>query len=148
MRPMTASARARFEAAYLATTYRVLGPRSAIDLRIGRRAPALDRLLHALGIREWAFVSACNPASRALPRWRNRIRQTRLHRSLLSLLGQAGVVLPGLGVPDAPDWRPEPSFLAMPVGRGRARRLGRQFGQHAVVAGRRGRRATLVWTAP
>lgn len=137
-----ASARSRLEGAYRATTYRVAAGRVRIDLRIGQRAAALDRLLHRAGIRECALLTACNPASRPLPAWRNRVRQVRLWR----LLRGARLRLPALGVPDRGGWAPEASVLAGPLPRGRARRLGRRFGQNAVVAARRGRPCVLVWS--
>lgn len=139
---MAGATRARFERAYLATTYRLFAGNERLDLRIGARAPALDRLLHASGMRNWAFVTACNPGSRPLPAWRNRARQLRLRRSLAGMR----LRLPGLGVPDASGWKPEPSVLVAPVPPGRARRIARRFGQNAVVAGRRGAAPALVWS--
>ncbi len=134
--------RARFERAYRATTYRAVAARGCFDLRLGAPAPALDRLLHAKGVRYWAFLTACNPASRPLPVWRNRVRQARLWRTLAG----ARLLLTGIGVPDAPGWAPEPSVLVAPMTPGRARRIARRFGQNAAVAGRRGRVPVLVWT--
>ena len=134
--------RACFERAYRATTYRVIAGRVCFDLRLGAHAPALDRLLHAKGVRHWAFVTACNPASLPLPAWRNRVRQARLWRALAG----ARLLLSGIGVPDTPGWASEPSVLAAPMTPGRARRIARRFGQNAAVAGRRGRVPVLVWT--
>jgi hypothetical protein len=133
------------ERAYRATTYRAFVPGSSpIDLLVGQRSPALDRLLARAGAREWAFMTAWNPASRSLPRWNNAQRQRRL---LCLLYGGAWLVLPGAGIPSGQDWLPEASFLVLAIPQGRAARLARMFGQHAIVAGRRGRPANLVWTA-
>jgi len=134
--------RARLEQVYLDTVYRVSGPFCVLDLRIGVRSPALDRLLHRLGVRDWVFVTAWNPSSRAQPGWRNRARQARLARALRGL----HICLPGLGLPRDSRWQPEHSLFAAPVSAGRARRLGRRFGQNAVVAGRRGQPPALLWT--
>jgi len=141
---MGRATRARFERAYHATTYRLIAGNTCLDLRIGARAPALDRLLHSYGMRHWAFVTACNPASRALPAWRNRARQARLWRSLAGV--RLRLRLRGIGVPDASGWRPEPSVFVAPVSPGRARRIARRFGQNAAVAGRRGATPVLVWS--
>ncbi len=138
---MRGRSRLRFEQVYLDTVYRVHTAGTRFDLRVGRVAPALDRLLHRAGVREWAFVTACDPASRPLPGWRNRYRQARLWQ----ILRAARVRLPGVGMPLSQDWAPESGAFVAPASRGRARRLGRQFGQNAVVAGCRGRPCLLVW---
>ncbi len=128
--------------AYLSTTYRVDAPAGPLALRVGQRSAALDRLLRHRGLRAWAFVSACNPRSRRLPGWRNLARQRRL-QALSTRLGLAA--LSGAGVGDDAAWPPEPSLLLMGIGRARACRLARLFGQNAIVAGRRGRPPELVW---
>jgi len=133
--------RMRFEHAYLDTVYRVFGANAMVDLRIGVRSPPLDRLLHRLGVREWVFVTAWNPCSRAQPGWRNHLRQARLAQALRGMR----IRMPGAGLPGDPRWQPEPSLFAAPVSAGRARRLGRRFAQNAVVAGRRGRAPGLLW---
>jgi hypothetical protein len=128
--------------AYLSTTYRVDAPGGSIALRVGQHSDALDRLLKRRGLRTWAFVTACNPYSRRLPGWRNLARQRRLH----TLSGRLGfAALPGAGVGDDAAWSPEPSLLIVGIGRQRARRLARLFGQNAIVAGRHGRAPELVW---
>lgn len=128
--------------AYLATTYRIDAPEGPIALRVGERSGALDRLLKRRSLRSWAFITACNPHSRRLPDWRNLARQ----RRLLALACRLGFgVLPGAGVGDGRGWPPEPSLLVLGISRARARRLGRQFDQNAIVAGRCGRAPELVW---
>jgi hypothetical protein len=134
--------RAALTAAYLATTYRVDAPRGPIALRIGERSAALDGLLKRRGACAWAFVTACNPCSRRLPAWRNRVCQCRLE-ALVQTWGYA--TLPGEGVGDDPAWVPERSVLILGIGRSRACRLARLFDQHAIVAGRRGGVPDLVW---
>ena len=130
-------------AAYLSTTYWVDAPNNeSIALRVGQPSRALDLLLKRHGLRVWAFVTACNPRSRRLPDWCNLARQRRL-QALSRRLGFAA--LPGAGVGDDPAWPPEPSLLIVGIGRARARRLARLFGQNAIVAGRRGRAPELVW---
>ena len=52
------SERERLAAAFRAALYRILGPSGPIDLRIGRRSAALDRLLERAGVRCWAFLTA------------------------------------------------------------------------------------------
>lgn len=133
---------ASLAAAYLSTTYRVDAPGGPIQLRVGERCGALDRLLKGRGVRVWAFVTACNPRSRRLPSWRNLARQRQLQALSARL---AFRTLPGAGVGDDPAWPPEPSLLIVGIGRARACRLARLFGQNAIVAGRRGRSPELVW---
>jgi hypothetical protein len=134
---------ALFAAAYLSTTYWVEAPDNRpIALRVGQPSRALDRLLKRHGVRVWAFVTACNPRSRRLADWCNLARQRRL-QALSGRLGFAA--LPGAGVGDDPAWPAEPSLLIVDIGRARARRLARLFGQNAIVVGRRGGPPELVW---
>jgi hypothetical protein len=124
------------EREYRATAYVVFARGPPVVLRVGARNRALDRLLHRNGCREWAFITAWNPRTRLLPRWRNERRQ----RALARLLPRA---LLGAGIAET-SWAEE-SLLALGVAAGRARRLARQFGQNAIVAGRRGGTAQLIW---
>ena len=142
---MLPRSRAALERAYRDTTYRVYLPGgAAIDLLPDDRSATLDRLLARTRVREWAFLTAWNPGSRPLPGWRNAMRQ----RRLLDLLARgAPVVLPAAGIPASLDWAPEDSLFAAGLSRSAALRLARRFGQNAIVAGRCGRPAELVWVA-
>jgi len=53
--------------------------------------------------------------------------------------------LPALGEGDDPGWTPEPSVLVLGLSVPNAVRLGRRLQQNAVVVGKLGGRATLVW---
>ena len=134
--------RTALELAYWRTVYRAFAPGGAIDLRVGHRFPALDRLLAVTGCTRWAFLTAWNPRSRPLPAWRNAARSRRLARALQA---RGYRFLPGLGIPLEPGWRPEVSLLALGMPAARALRIARSFGQNAIVAGRRGGRAQLLW---
>ena len=133
---------AALEPAYRRTLYRVFVPGGAIDLQIGHRCPALDRLLAASGYDRWAFLTAWNPRSTPLPVWRNAMRSRHLARTLRALGWR---FLPGLGVSQEPGWRPEVSMLVLGMPAARALRIARGFGQYAIVAGRRGGRGHLLW---
>lgn len=120
------------------------------DLRVGERSEALDALLRHAGLRWWAFVTAWNPGSRALPGWRNRGRQRLLCRRLASGMSawgraRAPLVLPAAGIPRGEDWGAEGSLLVAGLPPSAALRLARAFGQNAIIAGHRGRAARLVW---
>ena len=129
-------------AAYVATSYIVDTPSERIALRIGQRNRVFERLLRRRRVRSWAFVGACNPASRRLSRWRNAARAGLLVR----VTKASGLrTLPGEGLADDPDWGGEASLLILGIAPVRALRLARQFGQYAVVVGRRGAAARLEW---
>jgi hypothetical protein len=135
--------RAALAQAYRATTYRVyVARRARIDLHPGRRCIALDRLLARIGARHWAFITAWNPRSRSLPGWRNAKRQ----RDLLARLRTAGLqALPAAGIPATGNWSAEESLFVPGLAPGAARTLARVFGQNAILAGRRGGPARLIW---
>ena len=137
MRPSRAG-REELERAYRATTYRV-GARLA--LRVGEPNAVLDLLLSERGLDEWAYLTAHNPASVVLAPGENRARQE-------ALLGRvAGYpLLLGEAVADAGDWPPEPSALVLGIRREDALALAREFGQSAILCGRRGGAPALAWT--
>ncbi|HZP92715.1 MAG TPA: DUF3293 domain-containing protein [Burkholderiales bacterium] len=137
-----APSRAALSGPYRRTVYRVEAPAGAIDIRIGERHPALDALLDSHAARSWAFVSACNPGSARLAAPENDAR----HAALLEALRARGLsALEGLGIPHGEGWLPERSVLVPGVDKEEAIEIGRRFGQNAIVFGRRGGRAELLW---
>jgi len=112
-------------------------------VRIGFPNHSLDRALAAHGVSRWAFITAWNPRSERKAHWFNTAR----HLTLLRTLRRAGLVwVTAVAQSDAPDWPVEAGVLVLGLARGRARRLGRRFRQNAVVVGRRGAPAELVWS--
>jgi len=100
-------------------------------VRIGRRCPALDPLLHQ---QAGAFIGAWNPAARQAPTGRN----LRAGRALQDHL-RAVPYLSGAG--QGRGWREEHWFAVMDPRR--AAVLGRRFRQAAIVIVRRGQPAQL-----
>jgi hypothetical protein len=129
-------------AAYRATTYAAAdGPRQ-LAIRIGARCAALDALLAAHGLDAWAYLTACNPGGRPADPAANAAAQARLEAELAA----AGrLFLRGASHADARDWPPEPSVLVLGLTRPEALAIARRYGQEALVAGRRGRPAELVF---
>jgi hypothetical protein len=102
-------------------------------------------LLSRHGANKWAFVTAWNPASVPLSREENDARQ----RELIRLVEAAGHTwIRGEGRGKDPTWTPEESLLILDISRGEAIALGKQFGQLAIVAGRRGESSALLPSAP
>ena len=120
-------------AAYHRTEYRV----GDAVIRIGGRSPGADAALRRLGAGEAALVTAHNPRSERTAPHRNARRQ----RRLMALT--AG--LPRLDAVAAPGTRWEEPMLLLGVAPHVAARLGRRFGQHAVVALRAGGPVCLLW---
>jgi hypothetical protein len=111
----------------------------------GSRSPRLQALLRRHEAAQWAFLTAWNPASVELGPSENAARQDAMKRALVS----AGYRwLPGEGIGDDPAWKPEESLLVLGISAGKAVALGREFGQLAVVVGRRDGPARLVPCAP
>lgn len=128
--------------AYLQTTYRVVGAPEPVDIRIGHRSRALDRLLQENGVQNWAFVTASNPRSRRLPDRDNAKRNTEMKQSLQ----QGGwQMLDGMGLPCSPEWQPEHSVLILGIDRDAAMKVALRWEQNAIVCGTIGQPAELVW---
>jgi hypothetical protein len=127
--------RAELERAFRATAYAADG----IRLRVGALHPALDARLAALGLNEYAYLTAWNPGARERPEPENRAAQERLRARLARF-----AVLEGAAEGDDGSWS-EPSFLALGIARGEAITIAGEFGQAAIVMGRRGGVPELVW---
>lgn len=114
-------------------------------LRVGHCHPDLDRWLAEHGVNDWAFITAFNPFSTPRSVSENELRQ----RQLEGRLRELGITfLPGEGVADDGGWPAEPSFLACGIAEETAVALGRDFHQHAILAGRRGEPARLIACEP
>jgi hypothetical protein len=130
------------EAAYRQTTYRVEMAGVSYPIRIGRRHRTLDRALRAAGTTRWACITAFNPQSVTLSARENRRRAAALKRRLLA----DGVRWhPTEAVADDGAWPAELGVFALGVSRAWAKHTGREFDQAAVVWGRVGGKAELVW---
>jgi Protein of unknown function (DUF3293) len=111
-----------------------------IEIRVGKRTPALDGLLAREGKRRWIFVTAYNPGARRLGVAENRV----LTSALKSSLRRGGFLFfQGLSGSDAGDWPEEESFLVVGIRVQAAERLRRRFAQDAIVTGTRGGTARL-----
>lgn len=122
-------------AAYRATRYVF----QEFVLRVDAVHPALDAWLAEHGQREWAFLTAWNPGSRPRAPDENARDQERL-KARLSVPGLQ--VLPATGEADDGSWS-EPSLFVAGLPHDAAERLGRDFGQVAVLVGHIGGPAEL-----
>ncbi|UCH49929.1 MAG: DUF3293 domain-containing protein [Betaproteobacteria bacterium] len=128
--------------AYLDTVYRVEAKPHPIDIRIGESNAALDKLLQANKVQQWAFVTASNPRSQALSEEKN----ARRNAEMKSSLQQAGWrTADGVGLPSRPGWQPEHSVLILGIDRHAAIALARRWEQNAIVYGSVGQMPELLW---
>jgi nucleotide-binding universal stress UspA family protein len=133
------------EAAYRATSYAVDDGPLRFVIRIGARCAPLDELLRVRALEEWAYVTAWNPGGRLADRAANEAAQKRLEAELLAT---GRPLLRGASLGDSGEWPPEPSLLVLGIPRDEAVALARRYGQEAIVAGRRGAPAELVFCEP
>lgn len=120
-------------AKYLATTYQAELPEGPLRIRIGGPPPELAV--------SWAFITAENPGSHELEPEENRKRSAQLAGQLNA---SGWIWHRGRGIPDQPGWTAENSFLVLGISGEEAVRIGRRFGQKAIVAGRPGEPARLL----
>jgi hypothetical protein len=131
--------------AYGRAVYRVFDEDSPVTFRIGRTSARLDRLLERHGATRWGHITAWNPSSVELPKAENERRQ----RRLVAALKRAGFkVLDGDGADPKGRWTPEPTAFVIGIGVREARRLGREYGQLAIVVGQGGKPPRLVPCEP
>src|SRR5262249_57649647 len=129
-------------AAYEATEYRVTDSRvGPLVIRIGEVNEALDRLLGINGAARWAYLTACNPRSMILQEDENRQRTEALREQFARFTTCRGE---GVGADGHP---PEASFVVLGIEEAEAEDVGARFEQNAVVVGRRGEPARLLWVS-
>lgn len=131
------------ERAYRATTYRVFLPEGAIDLRVDSACPVLLAWLAAHGFREWAILTAANPASQALSARENTERQANLE---IALLEEGFEPFTGENIADDAAWPLEESCFVPGISLPEAIALAQQFGQNAILFGEGDGVPRLVWT--
>lgn len=139
-----ADERERLAAAYARTRYTVLLPRGELILRLGAADAAADRRLRAeAGVQAcWAIVTPCNPRSEIAPEQANAAALRALEEAV-ERAAQAHV--PAVNRDPDRRWPDEPGLLLCDPPAGLAEALGRRFGQHAIVAGKLGGQAELLW---
>ena len=134
--------RAQLEAAYRRTVYQVQTPDGPLPLRIEEHSPQLQAVHARLGVRESVFMTACNPQSVPQCAARNAVAQARLdHR-----LAQLGLMVwPGSARDRQGSWPAEQSLFVAGLDLETARRLAREFDQHAFVHAALDAVPRLVW---
>ena len=130
--------------AYQNTTFTAWTPEQ-IDIRIGQMSATLDNLFDRTGESCWAFITAYNPGSRPTHERQNVQRQAELNRAVCNDWPH---VYPGSGAADTGDWPPDPSVLVLGIPEDQAIEVGREYGQVAIVTGRRGEPAKLALCDP
>ena len=127
-------------AAYRNAHYVVFGE-PEIVLRIGKPNAGLDALLEAEGAAFAAYVTACNPRGER----RSETENALAFESLKSFLQNKPYrFCAGEGRDPQGAWPAEPSVLVLGIARADAERLGRAFGQNAIVFAEKGRPPELV----
>jgi hypothetical protein len=130
------------EAAYRATDYRIEhAPNGPFVIRVGECSADLEALLFDEVVFEWAYLTACNPGSVQLPGQENCTRTIELREVLVAAGWKTYYEI---SVGREGTWR-EPSFLVLDIPESAAVELANRFGQNAIVAGRLGEPARLVW---
>ena len=115
--------------AYEATDFRVLEPQ-AFTLRVGQHSAELQSLYVELGVKCAGYLTAWNPFSREALELENEYAQRQLLRQL-SLEGFPA--LNALGIDPSGDWPGEESVFVPGLSLDRAKLLGSEFGQNAIV---------------
>jgi hypothetical protein len=136
MRPVTPELIAAYEKA----EYVVFGI-PLLVLRIGEPNADLDELLKADSAATAAYITAANPLGEQRTETENEVAVAALHESQTA----AGFICyAGEGRDPQGRWTPEPSLLVLGISRAQAERVGRAFGQNAIVFVEKGRPPELL----
>lgn len=130
------------DTAYRATTYQLTVNGQQVPVRVGEPASELAPLLDALGVQQWAFITAWNPLSELLPVAEN----ARLNAHLFQSIGDHHHAS-AIALPDDTSWPREPGFVLFDMPLMQLLALAEQFKQHAIVVGQQGNEPELLWVA-
>lgn len=123
--------------AFLDTDYAVRDGGVWRVVRIGERHPGIEKLIKARGV----FITGWNPFGKRADAAANAAR----NRSMARILAARGYrTLPHQGIGSDGNWA-EDGFFVRDMRIATARNLARAFGQLAIVAIARGRKAELIW---
>jgi len=125
---------------YCQTLYRVKSS-PAIEVRIGQANTQLDRLLDSYQTSCWAIITAYNPASKILPEAENIARQA----ALVKQCSQYPQLVTEHIAEPADSWPIERGVCLMGITKEAALELAVEFEQNAIVFGRQGASAELLW---
>jgi hypothetical protein len=116
--------------AYRSTEFWVEEVPDPFLLTVGSCSPALRTLHEEYGVSCSAFLTAYNPGSRPQSDERNRAAQDRMEVEV----ARGGFALRrGMGRNPSDAWPGEPSVLALGIPRDEAERIGRRYGQNAIL---------------
>jgi hypothetical protein len=134
------SSESKLRAAFEQTDYLTLDRGRVYCIRPGRPTPLV--LTRKCRGRSWAIVTADNPGASRASGLDNRAAGRRLHRMLTRM--RPLVLLSTLHNDRSGIWPDEQGWLICPVAPALAMRIGRSFGQLAVVVGGPRRRAEIA----
>ncbi|EMI16396.1 hypothetical protein RMSM_06684 [Rhodopirellula maiorica SM1] len=128
--------------AYRKTIYWCESPEQSVAIRIGHKHPVLDDALRNEAVSEWAFITAYNPHSTPKAPSQNRAMNEQLECEIARL---GYLYWHGTGIDPKGQWPPEASFLLLGIMPASAANIGRKYHQNAIVIGRVGGAAELLF---
>ncbi len=123
--------------AFKIARYEVLDP--GIEFKVGEVSEDLDRLLEKYKRRSWAFITPFNPNSQVISERENESRFVSLKKEV-----EKYVVFEGQGGGQADEWPLEKSLLILGISLQNSKRIGKRFGQDAIVFGYKNKPPELV----
>ncbi len=126
--------------AYLNADYCIVKP--SLKLKVGEISSELDVFLMDNNAFYWAFITAWNPHTQILKEEENEKR----HLDLMQTLFEGRYTFcEGYGESQDDRWPYEKSLMILDITKSDAMRLGRRFGQNAILYGALKSPAELVW---
>lgn len=130
------------ETAYKQTTYKVYNNQDNYLIRIDELNDFFSGFCDQSEITNWAIITAYNPYSKECLPEENKRNNLQLKAKLLEL---ELTVLEADGVPADSNWEVEQSYFVYNISLDVAKTIGKQFEQNAIVYGKKGEKASLVW---
>lgn len=134
--------RIELEKAYRETTYTAHTPKQIFDIYIGIQNTEFDRWLQENKVQTWVMLTAANPYSQELPAEQNE----KHNQTLAKKLNKKGWAFHySEGIPSNEVWAKEPSFFILNMKLEEAKVWAESLSQNAIVFGRQGKIAQLIW---
>ncbi len=132
------------EAAFLATTYRVVTPSATFNLRVGQPDLAFEQFLRKWRAADWGIITACNPGGKLAPdATANDVATKALAKRIRA---HGWLAFPSINHADAGDWPDGAGYCVLNAGEAALCMLASELGQAAIIFGETGEYCgQLIW---
>lgn len=128
--------------AYMETAYHVISETKIYKVKLNTIHQEFNLWCKKNNIKSWAFITAYNPFSEALTKSENIMLNSKLKETIIK---NGYNFNKGDGVPNNEDWDSEESFFIHNITLQKAKEMGINFKQNAIIFGEIDSLPKLIW---